>query len=122
MMTQPRLLLLLNLAFYSIHCAAFEQLIDPTMPANLNVKTPYIAPVITKKTDSSPKWSLDSTLISPYQMIAIINGKHLTIGDEINGATLVKIDHQRVELLAQNELIVLSLERSFISQLQPTKK
>ncbi|MFW5450160.1 MAG: hypothetical protein ACKE9I_01065 [Methylophagaceae bacterium] len=118
MMTQLRLLLFLNLVFYSIHSAAFEQLIDPTMPANLNVKTPYIAPIV--KTDSSPKWSLESTLISPYQMIAIINGKHLTIGDEINGATLVKIDHQQVELLAQNELIVLSLERSFISQLQPT--
>ena len=110
--------LFLILAAYSLNCAAVDLLVDPTMPAGFKATTSTIAPI--KKTNSSPQWSLDSTIISPYQRIAVINGKHLTIGEEINEATLVNIEHQQVELLQQDKLIVLSVKKSFISQLKST--
>jgi hypothetical protein len=43
------------------------------------------------------------------------------IGEEINDATLVNIEHQKVDILQQDKLIVLSLKQSFISQLNANK-
>lgn len=57
-------------------------------------------------------------MISSHQKVAIINGRQVMLGEEINGATLTKIDHQKVELEYQDQTITLSLQRYFISHIK----
>lgn len=93
-----------------------DQLVDPTMPerykANINATSSQTPE------GSRYEWVLNSTLISSRQQLAIINGVQLAIGEEINGAILKQINHQQVMLSYQNELITLSLHKSFISQIR----
>ena len=103
-----------------ILCSSFayaEQLTDPTMPESYRPKSEAVTSSQVTE-GASLEWVLNSTLISPRQKVAIINGKQLEIGEEINGATVNKIDHQYVELSYKNEIIILSLHKSFISQIK----
>jgi len=107
------------LALFSFNCWAAEQISDPTMPAHYKVNR------VSNGTNEAIvpaqyEWVLNSTLISPHLEVAIINGKQLKIGDEINGAILKKIDHQKVTLQYEKETITLLLHHSFISQINST--
>jgi len=97
---------------------AAAQLIDPTRPAHYQEHNGGIIADILPDDPDSPIWVLNTTLIDPYQKIAIINGQQLVIGDEINEAELVEISHQYVKLRFQGELITIDLHRSFISQIK----
>jgi len=99
-------------------CAAETPLVDPTMPADFRAKHSVSADVIVPDNPNAPIWILNTTLINPYQKIAIINGQQLFVGDEVNGAEVVKISHQYVKLRYQNELITINLQSSFISKIK----
>jgi len=93
------------------------QLIDPTMPAHYKSDTGIVADIVVA--DSiAPSWTLNSTLMSPKQKIAIINNRQLIVGDEIDGAVIKEIGHQHVKLLYQDQIITLDLHRSFISKMK----
>lgn len=101
-------LLLLPLSLHS------EVLTDPTRP-------PFYQPPSSNtvnKPSSQQPWVLHSTLISPQQRLAVINGKTLAVGDEINGATVTIIDHQSVELSVGDKTTILSLQKSFIEHIK----
>jgi len=108
------LLLTLSLSVNSVVAAPL--LMDPTRPAG------YKTTVEEKKivTSAQPaKWELKTTLIDPYQKIAVINDKQLKIGEVINGAELIEIDHHHVKLRHQGEFIILDLEHStFLGQIK----
>lgn len=93
-----------------------EQLVDPTMPERY--KSPSHITSSQTVEGSRYEWVLNSTLISSRQQLAIINGVQLAVGEEINGAIVKQIDHQQVMLSYQNEVITLSLHKSFISQIK----
>jgi len=108
--------LLLSLAIPINSVIAEPLLIDPTRP------TGYKTTVENKKvvkTVEAPKWELKTTLIDPYQKIAIINDQQLQIGEIINGAELLEIGHHHVKLRYQGEFIILDIEHStFIGELK----
>jgi len=106
---------------FSVNLWAVEQLSDPTMP------THYKASRLANTSDLSLAvenyvWVLNSTMISPHLEVAIINGKQLKVGEEINGAILKRIDHQQVELSYEEKTITLILHHSFISQIKSSQK
>jgi hypothetical protein len=95
-------------------------LVDPTRPVG------YIAPIVQSDTQSTKatsvrQWTLNTTLVSPYQKIAMINGKRLEVGDSINNAVLVAIDHQKVDLQRESDgtVFTIKLHNSFISKINP---
>jgi hypothetical protein len=112
-------LLLASLAPY---LAAAEQLNDPTRPVG------YSAPVSRNQIEqvspakTIPEWTLNTTLVSQYQKIAMINGKRLQVGDVISGAEVVKIDHQKVDLLREGKIFTIKLYNSFISEVKSSLK
>jgi len=116
MISKPHFIVIF-LALVSVNCWAVEQISDPTMPAHYKVNR-------ASNTSNKPivpahyEWVLNSTMISPHLKIAIINGKQLKVGDEINGAIIKKIDHQKVSLHYNEETITLLLHHSFISQIK----
>lgn len=116
-MTKQVRLILIFVSVFSVNCLADEQISDPTMPPS------YRANQVVNTSNQSPipeqyEWTLNSTIISPYLKIAIINGKQLEVGEEINNATVKHIGHQQVNLSYQDEIITLSLHQSFISQIK----
>jgi len=101
-------------------CIASDQIADPTMPANYKNNSSLNSSQ--ELTAAIPyEWVLNSTLISPYQKIAIINGKQLKVGEEINQAIIKYITHQQVTLSYQEKIITLSLQKSFISQIKDSQ-
>jgi hypothetical protein len=85
-------------------------LVDPTRPSDYQATTKDNKLVTT--TVASPTWELQSTLIDPYQKIAVINGQQLKLGEIINGAELLQINHNQVKLRYQGEFIVLDIKHS----------
>lgn len=96
------------------------QLADPTMPAGY--QNPSSSITSQKLAPTRYEWILNTTVISPDRELAIINDRVLSVGDEINGAILLSIEHQQVKLSFENEVITLRLHHSFISQLKSSKK
>ena len=102
------------------YSAMADILVDPTRPVG------YIAPVVQSeaqpaKTNSARQWTLNTTLVSPYQKIAMINGKRLEVGDSINQAVVIAIDHQKVDLQHERDgsTFTIKLHNSFISKINP---
>jgi hypothetical protein len=101
--------------------SAENKLADPTMPANYKQKT-FSTP-LTNNTDSTQyEWVLNTTIVSPYQKIAVINGRQFKVGEEVQGAKIIQIAHQRVLLDFKGKKIELLLQRSFISQVNAAKR
>ncbi|MDF1589155.1 MAG: hypothetical protein P1P93_08390 [Gammaproteobacteria bacterium] len=109
--------LLFNLLILPTISAFSAQLTDPTMPPDYLANSTEPNILITQ-TLNKPEWVLNSTVVDSYKQIAVINGKQVQIGDEINGATIMTISHQKVELLADNKRIELSLDKPMISRFQ----
>lgn len=119
-MSHLRLSLLITASLFTNTLSAAEKLADPTMPADY--KKQLYAPVQQSTATTIPyEWVLNSTIVSPYQKIAIINGKQFKVGEEFKGATIAHIDHQRVTLNYKNEKVELSLQRSFISEVRAAR-
>jgi len=90
---------------------------DPTMPPGY--QAPQVQKVITStETGLVKEWVLNTTLVSPHQKIAMINGKRVVVGDSIGGAEVMEIDHQEVILRIDGKLITVNLNNAFISSIQ----
>lgn len=109
--------LLFSLAIPINSVIANPLFVDPTRPAGY--KTTVEEKKIVKTTVESPAWELKTTLIDPYQKIAIINDQQLIIGEIINGAELIEIKHHQVKLRHQGKFIILDIEHSsFLDQIK----
>jgi hypothetical protein len=110
--------LLLSLVIPINSVIAEPLLIDPTRPAGY--KTAVENKKVVKSAQPEPaKWELKTTLIDPYQKIAVINDKQLKVGEIINGAELLEIGHHHVKLRYQGEFIILDITHStFIGQIK----
>jgi len=116
-MIRPTSSIFIFLTLLASHCIAAEKIADPTMPANY--KQAISNNSSQQELSATPyEWVLNSTLISPEYKLAIINGKHLKVGETINGAIVKRISYQQVILSYQKKDITLSLQQSFISQIK----
>jgi MSHA biogenesis protein MshK len=92
---------------------AFGQgsLADPTRPP---VLVPGSATGAVQKT---MKWKLTSTLIGPQRRVAVINGRAVRLGGNIDGAVLVAVEPGRASLryggrMVQVELMTGAVKRA----------
>jgi hypothetical protein len=85
-----------------------------------SVSTIETAQHIVVNTDT--KLMLNSTIVASNYKVAIINGVQFKVGDEVNDGSVVQsITHQQVKLLQKDgEIITLSLQKSFISDMKST--
>ncbi|PHS25777.1 MAG: hypothetical protein COA83_05015 [Methylophaga sp.] len=118
-----KLIVTVCLALFSFNCVA-QQLADPTMPATYSpaksVSTVESAQHIVVNTDT--KLILNSTIVASNHKVAIINGVQYKVGDKVSDGSIVQsITHQQVKLLQQDsDVIILSLQKSFISHMKST--
>lgn len=117
MMINRYSLLTICLSLFSSGVFADDLVGDPTMPAHYKSSQSKTIGESKQLTSTPFEWRLNTTIISPYQKIAVINGKQFKVGDKINGATIERILHQHVILNYQGKKIDLSLQSSFISQI-----
>ncbi len=113
----------LCLVLFSFSCAA-AQLTDPTRPATYS-PTKYVSTVETAQhvvVNTGTKLILNSTIVASNHKVAIINGVQFKIGDEVgDGSVVQSITHQQVKLLQKGgDIITLSLQKSFISNMKST--
>lgn len=73
-----------------------DSLPDPTRPSSASTETGTVSPV--------RRFRLDSVLVGNQRRRAVINGAVLATGDQISGATLVRIgvDHVLIEVDGQH--------------------
>ncbi len=108
----------LFLIFFATTGQAENYLADPTQPPSYaaEISRPHSP---SSELNTQPQWIVSSILITPKDKIAIINGKQLHPGDDIDGATIIDIDYQQVILLYKKKKIKLTLRHSFIQELHP---
>lgn len=70
---------------------------------------PPDASVYTKNTNTAPVYTLSSIRISPTHRSAIINGKHVGVGDRVGNARVTTIQRNGVTLSIAGRTLTLSL-------------
>lgn len=93
------------------------ELRDPTKPSYLENNS-SVSKTVTPEaptTESTQTWTLETTLADSKRIIAIINGQQVRVGDEVDGAYVLKITHQQVTLKHNDKLFDLQLHKSFTS-------
>ncbi len=105
-----------------MNCAFAEgELLDPTKPAYLQNKstiTKTVLPPKSKATNTAQTWTLETTLADSTRILAIINGQQVRVGDEVDGAYVMKITHQEVTLKYDDKLFDIELHKSFMSSMK----
>ncbi len=86
--------------------AVQQVLLDPTRPSQSTSITSY---GLGAEQVSPQRLQLESIFTGKNKKSAVISGKVLRIGDEINGMKLVSIESNRVMLQNQHENLTLSL-------------
>ena len=97
-----------------LFCAAGEgfaategQFVDPMRPShyqNQSNKRTVVEKHLQVKTGS---WELTAVLLSPGRSIAVINGKSLQLGEQLEGYKLIQIQSDQVTLRNKQEKLVL---------------
>jgi MSHA biogenesis protein MshK len=67
---------------------AAEPLRDPTRPY-----TPA-----ERARESTPRFVVNAIIVSPERRVAILNGRRLTVGDSLDGATVIAIEKDQLVL------------------------
>lgn len=104
------------LAYLLPFSSTAEDLVDPTRPTGYSASVTQ--PLDQQETAAKREWTLNTTLFSPYQRIAMINGKRLEVGDTIQGAEVMAIGHQKVNLRLDGKDFTIKLHNSFISNVK----
>ncbi len=77
---------------------------DPTRPTQTALYLSPSAPLA-----SADKWTLNSTLVANDRRVAVINGNHVSEGESIGGARVLKIRKTDVLIQAPGRRITLQL-------------
>lgn len=88
-----------------VSAPTWAALVDPTKPPN------YQAEVGEDGKPAEPMYSLKMVLIGTERKLALINGRMYSEGDEVNGAKILAIHEDSVEVLKDSgELLLLLVE------------
>ena len=104
---------IISITFLSIPVlvTANTELPDPTRPANYIVESnePVSIEVFSESTKEQISWTLSAVRISDKDKTAIINGKLVREGDEIDQAKIVDIKSQSVVIDHENKKLIVRL-------------
>lgn len=101
--------MMLSLCWVSTICA----LEDPTRPPTATSSSIHV----NNKSERGPRWTLHSTLVSSDRRTAVINNRVVSLGDRINGATVVSIQPSEVRLRDKNREVTLMMLKKNIKSL-----
>ncbi|NNG12154.1 MAG: hypothetical protein HKM88_02785 [Halobacteria archaeon] len=79
-------------------------LLDPTQPTRAAL---FLAPTASRPV--ADKWTLNSTLVANDRRFAVINGTHVSEGESIDGARVLRIRNTDVLIQAPGRQITLQL-------------
>lgn len=85
-------------------------LVDPTRPAGA-----AYAPAARAQT-ARHGWRLDSTLVAPDRRVAVINGRHVSEGESVDGARVIEIRPLNVLIQAPGRRMTLQLLPDIVQQ------
>ena len=88
-------------AAITLPAVAERELLDPTRPPSPATSASN------GKSAAVPSWRLESTLISDYRRVAVINGQKVREGNDVGGARVKVIRRNAVVLMADGREIVL---------------
>ena len=88
--------------------SAAAELGDPTRPTPLGTEQETV------RAATAPRWQLQSTLVADTRRLAVINGKTVSQGGAIEGATLVEVRPDGVTLEHDGRSIRLRLLRDML--------
>lgn len=90
---------------------ANAELPDPTRPATYVEANdePVFVEVFNENTKEQISWTLSAIRISDKDKTAIVNGKLVRVGDEINQAKVVEIQPQSVVIDHENKKLIVRL-------------
>jgi hypothetical protein len=84
--------------------ASAQGLDDPTRPTSLAEPEPA-----SRRSESGPRWRLQSTLVADDRRLAIINGRTVGPGDRVDGAMVKDVRQDGVTLDVEGRRIELRL-------------
>lgn len=99
--------------FIATVCVA-EQLADPTQPPGISSTAGN-----SKVVNNAPSWILHSTLIAGDRRVATINGQTVSVGAQVDGATVLLIEPGYVRLRIgkqERQLELLPKEIKYVAQ------
>jgi len=104
-------IILIKFLLFSAFVSANAELPDPTRPANYLVETdePVFVEVFSEKTKEQISWTLSAVRISDKDKTAIVNGKLVRVGDEINQAKVLEIQSQSILIDHENKKLIVRL-------------
>lgn len=85
--------------------AAAGELADPTRPPDFDAAPPVVEPAPLDRS----QWTLSLVKISAARRSAVINGRVVRVGEEVDGARVVGIDPRAVQLEKAGERFELRL-------------
>jgi MSHA biogenesis protein MshK len=77
---------------------------DPTQPTSLSEPGDAVA-----RAAQRPRWRLQSTLVADDRKVAVINGRTVSLGERIEGATLLEVRSDGVTLQQDGQRLILRL-------------
>lgn len=112
-----KLLLISASLLFSTLAHSQQPITDPTKPSYISNQSSASVSVKKDATGSTSQqaqvWTLESTLADSKRIIAIINGQQVSVGDEVDGAYVMHINHQYVTLKHADTLFDIKLQQSF---------
>ena len=105
-MFDPRTLLLMAAALVCAAANAGDSLRDPMRPDHAQAATPAQA----------QRFRVSAIFLSDVRRVAILNGRTVTVGDRVDGATVTAIGDNTVRLAYQGRAISAILKTARIRQ------
>jgi hypothetical protein len=104
-------LIFIFMTFFAVSAVAetFSSLPDPTRPDGVATSKSKLIPKDKRRREGKRMFSLQQTIVSPNRKTATINGRVLSIGDEVDGATVISISNNKAYLQWRREIIELNL-------------
>ncbi len=117
-------LLTLLVGFADGTLLAEDQLLlrDPMRPERFQPPESLVAQKKLAGKEQAPVWKLKAILISDTRSVAVIDGRLLQVGDEMEGFKLERIDSDRVTLTKKNKKVVLRRTVSGLKRILVEKK
>ena len=96
----PRLILIL-LALTLSSAATAQEMRDPTRPYK---------PAVVKKA-FKPSFVVNAIFVSSRRQVAVINGQRVSVGDDIDGATVTDIQKHQITLEMDGQAFTAAMKR-----------
>jgi hypothetical protein len=87
--------------------ATEQQFVDPMRPSHYQDQSNTRSVVEKQPQVKTGSWELTAVLLSPGRSVAVINGKSLQLGEQLEGYKLIQVQSDRVILRNKQEKLVL---------------